>query len=397
LETWSAKDPLHNYEAFLLNKEILSEGKITYYSTKIKMELDNALEKVSEERTGDYDLNTELNDVFTPFVHVEQEYIGPKSSRRLIDAIREALDQSLEKHPNLVLMGQDIAEFGGVFKATEGLVEKYGKARVRNTPLCESAIVGTAVGLSINGYKAMVEMQFADFVSNGFNQIVNNVAKLHYRTGLSADVVIRMPTGAGTGAGPFHSQSNEAWFTKVPGLKIIYPSGPYDAKGLLNEAFNDPNPILFFEHKVLYRSIQEEVPEGYYTLPFGKAKIYSEGTLATVITYGMGVHWAMDYKKATGLDIEILDLVSLVPLDYETIKLSVTKTGKVLLLTEDTLTGSIISDIAAWIGEHIFNHLDAPVFRVGSLDTPVPFNKVLEENFLPRKRFEERLAELLSY
>lgn len=397
LEAWRAKDPLTNYEAYLLDKEILSEGRITYYTTKIKMELDSAIEKVLEEKEIIYDLQTELDDVFAPYSFWEDNAYSTKAPKRFLDAIKDAMDQSMQRHPKLVLMGQDIAEFGGVFKATEGLVDKYGKGRVRNTPLCESGVLGAAVGLSINGYKTMVEMQFADFVSNGFNQIVNNIAKLHYRTGINADVVVRMPTGGGTGAGPFHSQSNEAWFFKTPGLKIVYPSSPYDAKGLLNEAFNDPNPVMFFEHKLLYRSIQEEIPEDYYTLPLDKAKIVSAGTAATIITYGIGVHWALEYKNNYGHGIEILDLVSLAPIDYEAIRESISKTGKVLLLTEDTLTGAIISDIAAWISENMFDKLDAPIFRVGSLDTPVPFNKVLEENFLPKHRFHKKLSELLEY
>lgn len=397
LEAWRAKDPLHNYEAFLIEKEILTEGKITYYTTKVKMELENAVEKVFEEKEIKYDLETELSDVYAPYVHEEEAPSFEIAPKRFVDAIHEALDLSMEKHDTLVLMGQDIAEFGGVFKVTEGLLEKYGKERVRNTPLCESGVLGAAVGLSLKGYKSMVEMQFADFVTNGFNQIINNMAKLHYRTGLNADVVVRMPTGAGTGAGPFHSQSNEAWFFKTPGLKIVYPSSPHDAKGLLCEAFNDPNPVLFFEHKLMYRSIQEEIPEAYYTLPIGKAKVLSLGNDATVVTYGMGVHWAWDYKNKEGLDIEIIDLVSLAPLDYETIRTSVSKTGKVLLLTEDTFTGAIISDIAAWISEHLFDKLDAPIIRVGSLDTPVPFNKVLEDQFLPKHRFEEKIKELLGY
>lgn len=394
---WKAKDPFDNYEGYLLDKGVLDLKTIESFTSSFKDELDAAVESVLKESEIVYDQEKELNDVYAPY---HPKYTLPfetTSNRRMVDAIHDALDQSMARHSNLVLMGQDIAEFGGVFKVTEGLVEKYGKERVRNTPLCESAVLGTAVGMSIKGFKTMVEMQFADFVSNGFNQIVNNMAKLHYRTGINADVVVRMPTGAGTGAGPFHSQSNEAWFFNVPGLKIVYPSSPYEAKGLLCEAFNDPNPVLFFEHKLLYRSIQEDIPESYYTLPIGKAKYASIGNDVSIITYGMGVHWAMELKKNLNLDIEIVDLVSLAPLDYETISHTVVKTGKVLLLTEDTLTGAIISDISAWISEHLFIQLDAPVMRVGGLDTPVPFNKVLEENFLPKKRLEIKLLELLKY
>jgi 2-oxoisovalerate dehydrogenase E1 component len=322
---------------------------------------------------------------------------GALKEMRFIDAIQDALAQSMERHSNLVLMGQDIAEYGGAFKVTEGFVEKFGKERVRNTPLCESAIVGAGLGLSISGMKAMVEMQFADFVTCGFNQIVNNLAKLHWRWGQNADVVVRMPTGAGTAAGPFHSQSNEAWFTHTPGLKVVYPSNPYDAKGLLNAAIEDPNPVLFFEHKALYRSVKGEVPSAYYQLEIGQAAVVSSGNSASVITYGAGVHWATELKERLTLDLEIIDLRTLLPLDTATIYSSVKKTGKVLVLHEDCLFGGMGGEIAALINEHCFEYLDAPVKRVGSLDTPVPFSAILEEQFLPVKRFEIAIQELLAY
>jgi len=303
----------------------------------------------------------------------------------------------MEKHDKLVLMGQDIAEYGGVFKATEGLIEKYGKHRVRNTPLCEAAIVGAALGLSINGHKAMMEMQFADFVTEGFNQIVNNLAKSHWRWGQNADVVVRMPTGAGVGAGPYHSQSNEAWFTHVPGLKVVYPSNAADAKGLLLTAFEDPNPVMFFEHKALYRSTKEAVAEGYYNLPFGKANLVMEGEDLSIITYGMAVHWAKELVQEMKLSADVVDLRTLVPLDWESIYASVKKCSRVLVLHEDTLFGGIGGEIAAGINEHCFEYLDAPVKRLASLDTAVPFNKNLENNFLPKQRLKEVIEELLSY
>src|SRR5690606_36068572 len=315
-----------------------------------------------------------------------------------IQAISDGLRQSMEKYPNLVLMGQDIAEYGGAFKVTEGFVQQFGKERVRNTPLCESAIVGVALGLSIKGYKAMMEMQFADFVTVGFNQIINNLAKIHYRWGQNADVVIRMPTGAGVGAGPFHSQSNEAWFVHTPGLKVVYPSTPEDAKGLLTAALADPNPVIFFEHKALYRSISGMVPDEYYTLPIGKARWAREGSDLSIITYGSGVHWALAYcEKHPEIDADILDLRSLLPLDYEAIQTSVQRTGKVLLLHEDTLIGGIGGEISAWIAEHCFELLDAPIVRCASLDTPVPFAIELEQNFLAKARLDACVQQLMKY
>ena len=320
------------------------------------------------------------------------------SNLRLVDAISRGLYQAMQRHQNLVLMGQDIAEYGGVFKITEGFVDAFGKDRVRNTPICESAIVGAALGLSIKGYKAMVEMQFADFVTCGFNQIINNLAKINYRWGQCADVVVRMPTGAGVGAGPFHSQSNEAWFTHTPGLKVVYPSTPYDVKGLLLASFEDPNPVMFFEHKGFYRSVSGFVPDEYYTIEIGKANVVKAGSEVSVITYGAGVHWAIEVAALhPEIDMEIIDLRTLMPFDKDAIEASVKKTGKVLLLHEDCLTGGIGGELAAWIGEHCFSYLDAPVMRSASLDTPVPFAIPLEQNFLPRQRFEKQLLELVNY
>ena len=317
---------------------------------------------------------------------------------RFIDAVKEALEQSMEQHANLILMGQDIAEYGGAFKITEGFLKKFGKERVRNTPLCESAIVGTALGLSLNGFKSMVEMQFADFVTAGFNQIVNNCAKIHYRWGQAADVVIRMPTGGGVGAGPFHSQSNEAWFVHTPGLKVVYPSTPEDAKGLLIASFNDPNPVLYFEHKALYRSVSGHVPTPIYETEIGKARQVLEGDDISIITYGMGVHWAEAYaKNNTAISIDLVDLRTLLPLDYDAIKATTKRTGKVLILHEDTLIGGIGGEISAWITEHCFTYLDAPVMRCASLDTPVPFNAALEKNFLAHTRLHQTIQKLNAF
>jgi len=400
-EEWGRKDPIQNYEKFLLEENVLTEEIISEYKKEIKKEIEEGIEIAFGEKNIEPDTEEEIKDVFavsTPSDGSRGEDSQPKSEKRLIDAISDGLRLAMRKHPNLVLMGQDIAEYGGVFKITDGFVKEFGKERVRNTPLCESAILGAGLGLSINGMKAMVEMQFADFVSEGMTQICNNLAKAHWRWGQPADVVVRMPTGAGVAAGPFHSQSNEAWFFHIPGLKIVYPAFPADAKGLLLSAFEDPNPVMFFEHKTLYRSITGNVPDDYYTIPIGKAKILKEGDAVSVITYGMGVHWALEIIERNKLDnVELIDLRSLAPLDTETIFESVKKTGRAIILHEDTLTGGIGGEISALITENCFNYLDAPVMREGSLDTPVPFTETLEKNFLPKERFEKKLLELIRY
>jgi len=364
---------------------------------KVKTQINVALEIAFAEEAVEAQVEKELGDVYAPWKQKVQQPGSTQTDKRFIDAISEGLRQSMEKYPNLVLMGQDIGDYGGVFKITDGFKAQFGGDRVRNTPLCESAIIGAGLGLSIAGYKAMVEMQFADFVSVGFNQIVNNLAKIHYRWGQHADVVIRMPTGAGTAAGPFHSQSNEAWFFHTPGLKIVYPSNPHDAKGLLNAALEDPNPYLYFEHKLLYRSISGPVPDSYYTMEIGKAALVSTGTQVSIITYGMGVHWASKAVKELGISADILDLRTLLPWDKEAVAETVKKTGKIIFLHEDTLTGGIGAEICAWIAEHCFSDLDAPIFREGSLDTPVPFAPSLEKQFLPEARFVEKLKELIAY
>jgi len=399
MEDWSKLDPVENYERYLFEIGVLTEKEKDKINKKVKKQINDALEIAFSEPAISASLELELADVYAPFA---QEIItvssdAPKSEKRLVDAISDGLKQSMEKYPNLILMGQDIAEYGGVFKITDGFKAQFGADRVRNTPLCESAILGAGLGLSIAGYKAMVEMQFADFVSVGFNQIVNNLAKIHYRWGQNADVVVRMPTGAGMAAGPFHSQSNEAWFFHTPGLKIVYPSNPYDAKGLLNSAIEDPNPYLYFEHKGLYRSISATIPDEYYTIEIGKANLIKEGNHISIITYGMGVQWALKSIEELSIDADILDLRTLLPWDKDAVKATVKKTGKVIFLQEDCLTGGIGAEICAWISEHCFTDLDAPVMREGSLDTPVPFASTLEKQFLPVQRFKKKLQELIDF
>lgn len=397
IEAWDKKDPVRNFEEYLLHEDVLTEDIIKTLRAEFEKTIQENLDVTASEPDLVADPLTELNDVYKIFIQKNSSPSSEVKEMRMVDAISDGLNEAMQKHPKLILMGQDIAEYGGVFKITDGFVSKYGKERVRNTPLCESGIIGTALGLSLEGFKSMVEMQFADFVTCGFNQIVNNLAKVHYRWNENADVVIRMPTGAGTGAGPFHSQSNEAWFYHTPGLKIVYPSTPEDAKGLLLSAFEDPNPVMYFEHKALYRGISGKVPQGYYTTPIGKARQVMSGEEASIITYGMGVIWALKLAENEGLDIDIIDLRTLLPVDWLSIEESVMKTHRVLVLHEDTLTGGIGADIAAHISEHCFDYLDAPVMRVGSLDTPVPFAGVLEQQFLPPKRLYEQMQKLLSY
>ena len=396
---WEKKDPVDNYEAWLFEKGVVTEEDETRIRSEIKQKINEALKIAYAEPDINPQTDLEINDVYAPFPNTEIPPLSAATSElRFIDAITGALRVSMQRNEKLVLMGQDIADYGGVFKVTEGFVGEFGRERVRNTPLCESAIVGAGLGLSISGWKAMVEMQFADFVTCGFNQIVNNLAKLHYRWQERADVVVRMPTGAGMAAGPFHSQSNEAWFAHTPGLKVVYPAFPYDAKGLLCQAFEDPNPVIFFEHKGLYRSISGPVPNDFYTIPFGKARLVNQGNQLTIVTYGLGVHWALDYlKQQPELAADLIDLRTLLPLDMETIYASVKKTGRVLVLHEDSLTGGIGGEIAARIGEHCFEHLDAPVVRCASLDTPIPFNAELEKNFLANKYLGSSIQKLLEY
>jgi 2-oxoisovalerate dehydrogenase E1 component len=398
MDMWAIKDPIANFKEYLIRIDVLNVTKNEEFLQKIKTEIDENWAITIEEPDFDAELNEELNDVYKPFEYQNIIPSAVKENIRLIDAISNSLRQSMILHPNLVIMGQDIAEYGGAFKITEGFVEQFGKDRIINTPICESAVVSAGMGLSINGFKAIVEMQFADFVSSGFNPIVNLLAKSHYRWGENADVVVRMPCGGGTQAGPFHSQTNEAWFTKTPGLKVVYPAFPIDAKGLLNTAINDPNPVLFFEHKQLYRSIKQDVPVDYFTIPFGKASLLKEGSQVTIISYGAAVHWAMEtLEKHPEIEADLLDLRSLKPLDTEAIFESVKKTGRAIIYHEDSMFGGIASDISALIMENGFQYLDAPVIRIASLETPIPFVKSLEDQYLPKQRFEKALLDILEY
>ncbi len=399
LKSWAEKDPLICYEQYLLEEKVLSEEAVAEIRKNWSVKIDQAVQKGLQAPPVTVNIEKEIKEVYAPAaIHIGAAPSAASREMKFIDAIREALRDSMNRHPELVLMGQDIAAYGGAFKVTEGLMNEFGADRVRNTPLCESAIIGAALGLSLKGFKSMVEMQFADFVTSGFNQIVNNLAKIHYRWGQQADVVIRMPTGAGVGAGPFHSQSNEAWFVHTPGLKVLYPSCPEDAKGLLNAAFEDPNPVLFFEHKALYRSIQGQVPEGFYTTEIGKARRWRSGDEISLITYGAGVHWALEYADAhPDLSMDLIDLRSLAPMDYAMIRESVQRTGKMLFLHEDTLTGGIGGEVCAWVAEHCFSFLDAPPMRCASLDTPVPFARELEDAFLAKARLAQSISQLRQY
>lgn len=398
MDAWAVKDPVENYRKYLKAEGILTEDHDDIVRAELKAEIDEHYQRASVEPAIEADLSEELNDVYKPYGFEDVKPGSETENIRLIDAISQGLVQSMERHDNLVIMGQDIAEYGGAFKITDGFVQRFGKDRVRNTPICESAIVSAGMGLSINGYKSVIEMQFADFVSTGFNPIVNYLAKVHYRWQENADVVVRMPCGAGVQAGPFHSQTNEAWFTKTPGLKVVYPAFPYDAKGLLATAINDPNPVMFFEHKALYRSSYQDVPKNYYTLPFGKASLLREGEDVTIISFGAAVHWALEtLDKNPDIKADLLDLRTLQPLDTEAIFASVKKTGKAIILQEDSLFGGIASDISSMIMEQCFEYLDGPVKRVASLESAIPFTKALEDQYLPKGRFETELKDLLAY
>ncbi|TDS15195.1 2-oxoisovalerate dehydrogenase E1 component [Maribacter caenipelagi] len=398
LDTWAEKDPLENFTKYLMSEKLLTDESMANYKADIQAEIDEHLRIAFSEDAITPNESKELNEVYQKFDLKEIRPSRFVTNIRLVDAISEGLRQSMKKFDNLVIMGQDVAEYGGVFKITDGFVNDFGKERVRNTPICESAIVSAAMGLSINGMKAVMEMQFADFASSGFNPIVNYLAKSFYRWGENADVVIRMPCGGGVSAGPFHSQTNEAWFTKTPGLKVVYPAFPYDAKGLLATSIEDPNPVLFFEHKGLYRSLYQEVPVDYYTLPLGKASLLKQGDQITIVTYGAGVHWALEtLAKNTDIRADLLDLRTLQPLDAKAIYDSVVRTGKLIILQEDSLFGGIASDISAMVMENCFEYLDGPIKRVGSLETPIPFNTKLEEQYLAKSRFESDLKELIAY
>ncbi|MBK42447.1 MAG: dehydrogenase [Flavobacteriaceae bacterium] len=398
MDSWKSKDPIIEFENYLLSTNILKEEKISIYRSEISNEIQSAIEKAFSENEISANLSTELNDVYKTFNFQEIKSLDSSTEIRFVDAISDGLRESMIKYDDMVIMGQDIAEYGGVFKVTEGFLDKFGKDRVRNTPICESAIIEVAMGLSIAGIKSVVELQFSDFISSGFNPVVNYLSKSHYRWGQEANIVLRMPCGAGVGAGPFHSQTNEAWFTKTPGLKVVYPAFPYDAKGLLSSAIEDPNPVLFFEHKALYRNIRQDVPKGYFTQPIGKASILREGHDITIITYGSGVHWAIEVLNNNPMiSADLIDLRTLQPLDLDCILSSVKKTNRVIILQEDSLFGGISSDISAEIMENAFEYLDAPVKRVGSLNTPIPFATNLENQYLAKRNFESSLRAVLDY
>ena len=398
MKKWQKLDPINNFESFLIDESIINLDDVSFYKEKIKNEINLSWEQADKEPSIMPNVNDELMDIFCSYTSLSIPPSDKKSEKRLVDAISDGLKQSMFKHDNLVLMGQDIAEYGGVFKITDGFVNLFGKERVRNTPICESAIVSASLGLSINNFKAVMEMQFADFVTSGFNPVVNNLAKTHYRWGENVDVVLRMPTGAGVGAGPFHSQSNEAWFTHTPGLKVVYPAFPEDAKGLLISSINDPNPVMFFEHKALYRSISGLVSDDYFTIKLGKAKLIKSGCDVSIISYGMGVHWALDVlNRNNDISADLIDLRTLIPLDENTIIESVKKTGRAIVLHEDCMLGGFGADIASLVSDKCFKFLDAPVKRSSSLDTPVPFSIYLEDQFLPKSRFEKQLKDLLNY
>lgn len=397
IDSWAKKDPIDNFEKYLINRNFLTTEKKLEFKSRYNQEIDENLRISYADKTVNFNLTKELSDLYQKFDFQLIEASAKKSKIRFVDAISNCLEQALIRHEKMIIMGQDIAGYGGVFKITKGFLDKFGKERVRNTPICESAIIETAYGLSINGIKSVIELQFSDFIASGFNPVVNLLAKSYYRWGQNSDVVLRMPCGGGVGAGPFHSQTNEAWFTKTPGLKVVYPAFPYDAKGLLATAIEDPNPVLFFEHKKLYRSVYQDVPDNYYTIPFGKAVTLKNGDDVTVITYGMGVHWAIETIEKENVKADLIDLRTLQPLDTETMYKSVRKTGKAIILQEDSLFGGIASDISALITENCFEWLDAPVIRVASLDIPIPFSKELEDNYLPKQRFYKALMSLLRY
>ena len=402
IEQWKKKDPILQFENYLLKNKIIKKNYIKTLESEFKNKIIPVIDKTLDAPEPSSTIDKELNNVYKKNTFKQISIQNKKvTSKRFIDAIRDCLFDKMDSDPKVLIMGQDIAEYGGVFKITEGFVDKFGHERVRNTPIIESGIIGTAMGLSIEGFKPIVEMQFADFVSVGFNQIVNNLAKTFYRWNQPINVTLRLPTGGGIGAGPFHSQSNESWFFHVPGLKLVYPSNPVDAKGLLLSSIDDENPVLFFEHKALYRSVKTDVSDSNYHIPIGKGKIINKGTSMTLITYGMGVVWAQDFiKKNSRYNtlIEIIDLRTLLPWDREMTFESIKRTNKVLILSEDNITGSIGAEISASISEFIFEYLDAPILRLGAIDTPVPFSPNIEkEIYMPVNRLDKAVKKLLEY
>ena len=397
MDKWRRKDPVVNYETFLNDEGVIGSQTATAIKDEIATTIEHDLKRAFEEQDIESTVENEIQDVFKKHLHERSSPGDEIENMRLVDAVSDGLREAMRRFEHLIIMGQDVAEYGGVFKVTQGFVEEFSKNRVRNTPICESGVVSTAMGLALLDFKTVVEMQFADFVSSGFNPIVNYLAKSHYRWGQHADVVIRMPCGAGVGAGPFHSQTNEAWFLKTPGLKVVYPAFPADAKGLLISAIEDPNPVLYFEHKALYRTQYQDVPLGYYNTPIGEAAVVKSGSTLSIVTYGAAVHWAIELIEELQIEADLIDLRTLMPLDEQAIYNSVKKTGKLLILHEDTLFCGLASEISALVMENCFEYLDAPVKRVGSIETPIPFHKHLENNYLPKTRFREELLKLIEY
>jgi 2-oxoisovalerate dehydrogenase E1 component len=404
VEDWARRDPLVRLESHLLGTGVLGEAEAAAMRQAYKARIDALVDEAIAEKEPTATAEELTTDVYAATrsgsVAPTPQTLTAAPERRYVDAISDGLREAMRRDAKVLLLGQDIAEYGGVFKVTDGFVPEFGKARVRNTPIIESGAIGVALGLALDGFRPMVEMQFGDFITCGFNQIVNNLAKTHFRWGAAVPVVVRAPVGGGTGAGPFHSQNVESWFTSVAGLKVVAPATPFDAKGLLLAAFEDGNPVLFLEHKLLYRSAKGPVPEGYYTVPIGQAAVVRTGTAATVVTYGVGVTWALAAARelsGEGREIEVVDLRSLLPWDRETVMASVRKTSRALVLHEAPLTGGFGGEIAAAIARDAFDWLDAPVERVAALDTPVPFAKALENVFSPKGRLLPALRALLAY
>ena len=402
MEEWARKDPIDRFTRFLREQGHLGEDRIEAIRAELAEEILAAAEYALAQPATESTLEAETADVFAPSPPwTPAAPDAPRREIRFVDAVSEGLRQAMERDERVLLLGQDIAEYGGVFKVTQGFLERFGRERVRNTPIIESGAAGAALGLALAGYKPVLEIQYADFLSCAFNQIVNNIATTHYRWGAAVNVTIRAPYGGSIGAGPFHSQSNEAWFCHAPGLKVVAPATPEDAKGLLLAAIADPNPVLFLEHKYLYRAVRGEVPEPAYETPLGKARIAREGRDATIVAWGLAVHWALEeaaWFEERGKQLEVIDLRTLTPWDRETVLASLERTSRLLVVHEAPRTAGFGAEIAAEIAEAGFELLDAPPVRVTGLDTPIPFSKNLEAGiYSARSRLRDALERLLAY
>ena len=409
MEQWAKLDPVARFEA-VASKKITAQKM-----AEVKIELAAEVHKVAEwaliQPEASSSTERELMDVFATRAssngHARKpDILNPADSSetvemRFIDALSDALRTGMQEDAKTIMLGQDIAEYGGVFKVTQNFVEDFGAQRVRNTPIIESGAIGAAMGLALAGHRPIVEIQYFDFISCGFNQIVNNLATTHYRWGASLNVTIRAPFGGGIGAGPFHSQSMEAWFCHTPGLKVVIPSSPHDAKGLLLSSLDDPNPVLFLEHKKLYRSMKGMVPIESYRIPLGVANVVRQGTDLSIITYGIGVSWALEeaaYWESKGLNIEIVDLRTLIPWDKATVIESVKKTNRVIILHEAPKTAGFGAEISAQISESVFEYLEAPPIRLGGLDMPIPFSKQIETDvYSAQSRLRAGIETLMAY